>query len=246
MPQPIPGALVYESAGSNTGPRAFFANMPLDTAINPDYISFFDDFTILHGKALNGTDMYDVVKDASASAAFVDAHGGAVILSSAATTDDDGALLQCLNQFIKLQSNKKAWFEAKIQVSVAAQCDMFIGLAKAAATNPEAVIAASLARVGFELVDGAADLYFTTCNATSISRTDTGVDVANATDIIVGFYFNGTNCDVYVNRNKVLSGLLPGIVVGTDLVSPAFFELSGDASGTHTGTMDYWMAVVER
>lgn len=248
MSQPIPGALVYESAGSNTGPRAFFANMPLDTSINPDYISFFDDFTILHGKALNATDMYDAsVKDASASVALsADILGGGATLSSQATTDNDGATLQCLNQFLMLQSNKKAWFEAKIKVSIAADCDMFIGLAKQIATNPEDIIASTLARVGFELVDGDASLMFSTCTGSVISRTDTGIDMADATYMIVGFYFNGTTCDVYVNRSKVLTGLLPGLVVGTDLVSPAFFGLSGSATGTHTRAIDYWMAVVER
>ena len=246
MAQPIPGPLLYEEGRSSSGAREFFGNMPLDLPINPDSVCFMDDFTMLHGKALNQTDMYDVVKDSSASIAMTDAHGGVVVLTSAATTDNDGVLLQCTTQLVKLQSNKKLWFEARYQTSDADDSDNFVGLAKQAATNPEAVVVAGLARIGFQINEGDASILFVSDNGTVTTSTDTGIDASDATDVVLGFHYNGSKIDVYVNRMKVLSGLTPTVVVGTDLLSPACFHLSGNATGTHTGKLDYLMMVAER
>lgn len=247
MPQQIPGPLVYESGRSSSDARAFFSEMPLDVGqVNPDYIQIFDDFTNLHGKALNATDMYDVVKDASAAVAVQDTLGGVVRITSAATTDNDGGLVQMTANSIARVSGKKLWFEAKVNVSDADQGELFIGLAEQAATDPEAVIAATIHRIGFELVDESAILYFVQCDGTTISRTSTGVSMADATDIKVGFYYDGSTIKVYVDRALKLSGLSPAPASATDLMGLAFFHLSGNNTGTHTANMDYWMVVAER
>lgn len=247
MAQTIPGALIYESGRSNSDARAFFSGMPLDVGqINPDYIVLFDDFTMLHGKALNATDMYDVVKDAGAAVAVQDVLGGVARITSTATTDNDGGLIQCTANSLARTSGKKLWFEARVKVSDADQGEMFVGLAEQAAADPEAVIAATIHRMGFELVDGSAVLNFSNCDGTANSLTSTGVSMSDDTFIKVGFYYDGTTISVYVDRVLKLSGLVPGPASGSGLMTPAFFHLSGDNAGTHTAEIDYYMVILER
>ncbi len=243
--QTIPGPLFYEEGRSNSGPREFFSGMPLDVHINPDYVYFLDHFGPLNAKALNATDMYDVVKDASAAVAVADSLNGEVTITSANTTDNDGGLIQQTIGTIARVAGKKLWFEAKIKVSDIDH-DMFIGFAEQAATDPEAVIAATIHRIGFEVTEAnGANLRFVNGDGTSVDFTDTGVAMVAATYIKVGFHYNGSTIDVYVNRVKKLSGLVPAMASATDLMGLAFFNLSGSATLQHVATMDYWMYVAE-
>lgn len=249
MAQQIPGPLIYDEK-SSTNNRAFFAGMPLDAGLtNPDYICAFDDFSYEHGKALNATDMYDTsVKDSGASAAIVSTLGGMARILSANTTDNDGGLIQSgsTGPCFAFQSGKKLWFEARVKVLDADDGEMFVGLAKCAATNPENVIASTLARVGFELVEGSADLRFSCNNGTDDSKTSCAVSMADTTFIKLGFFYDGSAIDVYVDRVKKLSGISPRVTLTTDLLGFSFFHLSGAATSQHYGDIDYWMVVAER
>ncbi len=245
--QTIPGNLEYEYGKSNSVSREFFGGLPLDAGqVNPDFVTFFDDFTVLAGKALNSTDMYDVVKDASATVAAPDVLNGVARITSANTTDNDGGLIQMTNGCFALTSGKRLWFEAMVKVSDIDH-DMFIGLAEQAATDPEAVIAATIHRVGIEVTEAnGAGLRFANGNGTTVDYTSLGVDMVAATYIKVGFYFNGVTLDVFVNRIKKASGIVPRPASGTDLMGLAFFNLSGSATLQHVADLDYWMVISER
>ena len=187
-----------------------------------------------------------IIKDTGASALIsADAENGALVLSSTATTDDDGAAIQADNCSFLVKSGKKLWFEARVKVSDADQCDMFVGLCENFATNPENAIAEGCARVGFELVDGSAVIKCVTDNNTASTKTSSGVSASDATYVRLGFRTDGSSIRFYVNRSLVLTADIPSAIAAITL-GPAFFGLSGNNTGTHTRTIDYIMAVQER
>jgi len=243
----LPGPITYELGRSNSGPREFFGDMPLDIGqINPDYLVYFDDFTYLHGKLFNAAEMYDVVKDAAATVTTLDVINGVARISSTAVTDVDGGLIQFTSNPIARVAGKKLWFEARVKVSDIDH-EMFIGIAEQAATNPEAVIAAGIHRLGLEVTSASGTgLRFANGDGTTVDYTSTGVAMVAATYITVGFYYNGSTIDVYVDRIKKLSGIVPRPASATDLMGVALYNLSGNATSTHTLDIDYYMVIAER
>ena len=195
---------------------------------------------------INAGYQYNVVKDTGASVAIdADAENGVLKLSSSATTDNDGVLIQNHQTQFLVKSAKKLWFEARVKVSDADQCDMFIGLANEAATDPENVVGATLERIGFELIDGSAVIKNSIGNGTAVTNTSTAVSAADDTYVKLGFRTDGGSVRFYVNRALVLTATIPSAIAAITL-GPSFFNLSGDATGTHTASIDYILAAQER
>lgn len=189
---------------------------------------------------------FQVVKDTGASVALsADAENGALVLTSAATTDNDGASIQAINTPFLCKSGKSLWFEARVKVSDADQCDMFVGLADNFATDPEAVVAEGVARVGFELIDGSAVVRTVVDNDTAATKTSSGISMADDTYIRLGFRTDGGHVRFYVNRSLVGAVAIPSAIAAVTL-GPTFFNLSGDALGTHTASIDYIFAAQAR
>lgn len=190
---------------------------------------------------------YNIVKDTGASVAIdADAENGVLKLSSAATTDNDGATIQNHQTQFLLKNNKKLWFEARVKVSSAADCDMFVGLADEIATNPEDVVTpAGIPRVGFEIRDGSANLIGVVDNDTATTDTTTGKAASDDTFVKLGFRVDGGHVRYYINRALVGSVAIPSAIAAITL-GPTFFGLSGSATGTHTRSIDYILAVQER
>lgn len=249
MPQQIPGPLVYDSRSSSDA-RLFFNGMPLDVGqVNPDYISFFDDFTYLHGKALNATDMYLVVKDAGAAAAVAAAHGGVVVLTSAATTDNDGAAILAGVALVARQTGKKMWFEARVKVSDI-DSDLFVGLAEVIATNPEDVLGATIHKIGLAVQSdndaGLGLVMMLQSDGVTNSTTSLGKNMVADTYKTLGFYYDGATISFYVDRQLCLASVVPAPASLTDIMAPTVMHLSGNNGGTDTLTCDYIMVLAER
>lgn len=224
----------FENAVLRTGlepGNRWFRDIPLDK--NPDYVVLWDDFVMVDDDQTND---WTVVKDTGASVGIAaDTLNGRLLLSSAATTDDDGSSVQG-NEIFKAQANKKIWFETKLQLSDADQMDAYAGLTINFATNPEAVLTAT-DRIGFQINDGNASILCKTENGGNETSTDSGIDAADATDVQLGFLVDGTGLvEFYVNRNKVASHTTN---ITTTELTPALFELSGDATGTKSMSVDY-------
>ena len=221
-------------------PRALMSGMPVGADLQ-DYQIYCEDF--------NGTldDMkLEVVKDAGAAVAnSADAENGQVIITSTATTDNDGGLLQAINTSFLCIAGRELMFEARVKVSDADQGEMFIGLANTAATNPEAVIVGGLARVGFELIDGAATINAVVDDDTTATKEILSVSMADDTFVKLGFRIDNASIRYYVNRALVHTAALPSAIAAVTL-GPAFMHISGSATGTHTAACDYILCVSER
>lgn len=239
------GPLLNIDLGYRDQPRAFFSNMPfgLDAVLDYHY-----DFIAPGMHSLNdATNELIVVKDTSATVLFGtgDVENGALTITSQATTDNDGGSIQRAETTFLVKSGKNLWFEAKVKVSDADQGEMFIGLADNFATDPEAVIVNGVARVGFELIDGAATINTIIDDDTSPTRTVLSQSMSDATYVRLGFRTEGGYIRFYVNRALVSTQAIPSAIAAVTL-GPAFMHISGDANGTHTAAAEYIFAMQER
>lgn len=223
------------------GSREWYKKQP--RGIEPDYVQYMNDF--LTTRDLDQTNEWVVVKDTGASVAIeADKLNGAAKLASAATTDNDGATLQLVEEVVKLSSGKQVWMEFNLQVSDADQMDVFVGLCDTIATDPENVLT-DPDRIGFQINDGNASILCKSESGGTETSTDSGKDAADATDVKLGFYWDGSSSvEFYVDRAKVATHTTNN---PTDQnLAITMFELSGDASGTKSMSVDYAYACQER
>ena len=213
---------------------------------------FLDDFT---GIVIDATNDWTVVKDSGATVAITaDAATGVLALTSQATTDNDGASIQG-NEIFQLPSTagEKLFFESRFFASTTAgsgvgQMDIWVGLTENFATNPENAFLATN-RIGFQLDDGSS----LTRLISESGGTETETELAaayNLTDdtyVTLGFIATkGTSTDTvqfYYNRQLVGTHTTN---VPTALLTPAMVEITGDATGTKSMSIDYIMAAVDR
>lgn len=217
-------------------PRAFFSDLPVGIdALDFDFQRHEFDKTLVAGE-------FTTVKDSGATVASV---ASDVVITSAATTDNDGGSIQGLNLQYLVKDTKKLWFEARVKVSDADQGEMFIGISEAFTTNPEAVIVNGIARVGFELIDGAATINTVIDNNTTPTREVLSNAMSDATYVTLGFRTYGGHVLFYVNRAYVGKTAIPAAIAAVSL-APAFMHISGNATGTHTAHCDYIFVCQER
>lgn len=207
---------------------------------DPDYLVQFDDFDQV---ALDTTNDWTVVKDTGASAALAaDTLNGRLLLTSAATTDNDGASVQ-KNEIYKVAAGRTIWFKTKVQMSDATQMDGMWGLAVNFATNPENALAAA-DRICFQKDDGDPSILCKTESGGTETSTDSGVDMADATDVELGFRVDGTGkVDFYVNDQLVATHTTN---ITTTEMTLVLFSLSGDTTGTKSSSIDYVLGAQTR
>lgn len=212
----------------------------LTIAANNDVVVYMDDFL---GVTLDATNDWTVVKDTSASAAIVaDTVNGLLGLNSQATTDDDGASIQG-NEVFKAASGKVIWFETKLQNNDVDQSDICVGLTVNFSTNPEAMLTAA-DRIVFQVNDGDASILCKTESSSTETSTDSGIDLVDDTDVILGFRVSGTGTvEFYVNRNLVATHTAN---IPTTELALAAMSVSGSNSGTRSTKIDYIFAAATR
>jgi hypothetical protein len=213
--------------------------MPM--SINPDYFVVVDDFT---GIAIDTTNDWTEVKDTGASVAIVaDTVGGELALTSAATTDNDGASIQG-NEVFAVTADKDIFFQTRIKCNDADQTDICVGLTVNFATNPEAMLAAA-DRIVFQVDDGDASINCITEKDGTATTTDSGVDLADDTYVVLGFSVNSTgSVTFYVNGQQVATHTTN--IPDDENLTLAAMSVSGSASGTRATTLDYIMGAQTR
>lgn len=232
------GPVLY--SGNNT--NAYFAGMgEMPIGINPSVFTVMDDFTSV---AIDSTNNWTVVKDASASVAIVaDTVGGEVALTSAATTDNDGASIQG-NEVFSVDADKTVFFSTRIKCNDADQTDICAGLTVNFATNPENMLTAA-DRIVFQVDDGNASILCKTEKDGTETSTDSNVDLADDTYVVLSFRVDGTGSVTFYVNGKVVAQHTTNIPDDENLTVAAM-SLSGSATGTRATTLDYIMAAQTR
>jgi hypothetical protein len=136
--------------------------------------------------------------------AIANADGGRLLLTMAAT-DDSSSSLQWSGddatgvvETFKFQAGKELWLKAKFQVSDVTQSDFVIGL-QIGDTTPLAVTDG----VYFRKDDGDSDLDLVVIKGSTATTTTIAGALANATDVTIGYYYNGKNAvELFVNDVK--------------------------------------------
>jgi len=228
--------ILYGGRGNG---RKWFMDLP--QSFSPDYVWIWDDFTRV---AVDSTNDWTVVKDAGASVALgADAENGTLVLTSTATTDNDGASVQG-NEIFAVNSGRAMWFETYLQVSDADQMDVCAGWSVNFATNPEAMLTAA-DRICFQIDDGSGSILCKTEKSGAETSTDSGVDAADATNVRLGIRVtDDTRVEFFVDRNLVATHTTN--IPDDENLTVGIMELSGDATGTKSATVDYIFAAQTR
>lgn len=121
------------------------------------------------------------------------ATGGALLITTD-NADNDGANIQLQGEAFKLASGKPAYFGCKFQISEPTESDFFVGLA----ITDSDILGGVTDAAGFKKVDGSASILFDMTKDSATTDTVVGTAVG-ATDMILEFYFDGTNLDSYVD-----------------------------------------------
>jgi hypothetical protein len=225
------GPLLYSGANKTT----YFAGLgEMPAAFNLSTFSLLDDFV---GVAIDSTNNWTVVKDSGASVAIVaDTVGGEVALTSAATTDNDGASIQG-NEIFSVDADKLVYFQTRLKCNDADQTDICVGLTVNFATNPENMLTAA-DRIVFQVDDGDASILCKTEKDGTETSTDSLVDLADDTYVVLAFSVDSTNRVSFNINGKLLATHTTNLPDDENLTLAAM-SLSGSASGTRATTLDY-------
>ena len=134
--------------------------------------------------------------------------------------------------------------QTRIKCTTADQTDICAGLSVNFATNPEAMLTAA-DRIVFQVDDGNASILCKTEKDGTETSTDSGIDLVDATYILLAFSVNGTGAvKFYINSTLVATH-------GTNIpddenMTVAAMSLSGNATGTRVTTLDYIIAAETR
>jgi hypothetical protein len=208
------------------------AEMPI--GVNPAVFSLMDDFV---GVAFDSTNDWTVIKDTGASVGIVaDTVGGELALTSTATTDDDGASIQG-NEIFAVAANTGIFFSTRIKCNDADQTDICVGLTLNFATNPEAMLTAT-DRIVFQVNDGNASILCKTEKNGTETSTDSGVDLADNTYVVLSFQVSGTGSVIFFVNGRQVAQHSANIPDDENLTMAAM-SVSGSASGTRVTTLDY-------
>lgn len=225
-------------AGRGNG-RGAFEDLPMGLA-SVDHVVVWDDFT---GIALDGTNDWTIVKDTGATVGIAaDTANGVLTITSTATTENDGGSIQG-NEIFLPASGRTIWFMTRLQNNDADQTDVCAGLTINFATNPEAILTAT-DRICFQINDEDASILCKTESGGTETSTDSGVDLADNTNVDLAIKVEGTGIvRFYVNGNLVASHTTN--IPATEL-TPAIMSLSGSNSGTRATLVDYVLAAQTR
>ncbi len=170
-------------------------------------------------------------------------HGGYLDITTD-DADDDLVSIQKNGLCVTPQAGKDIWFETKFRIDTAITADWFVGLSKATT----GVLAAVTDVLGFIVAagDSAVDVNIVGDKATAEDANDTGVNVADATDMTLGFYVNGvTSVTCWANNAIVAAAAIATANIPIVALSP-IIEIRNASAAVSVLSIDYIMMLVEK
>lgn len=175
----------------------------------------------------------------SATEALTNEDGG-VLLVTNDSADNDNDFFQKIGESFLFEANKKLVFKARLKVSDATQSDWICGL-QITDTSPLDVTDG----VFFQKDDGDTDIDFhVEKNNTASSATAIATN-ADATYVILGFYYNGVDAVEYF-VDGVRKGSLAVTNLPDDEELTASFGIQNGEAAAKTMSIDYLLIAKER
>lgn len=195
--------------------------------------TYFNDFdTYLAGE-------WVVTETGVATQALTNVDGGRLLITNAAA-DDDASFSQKVGEGFLFETGKKLWFESLFQVSDATQSDFVMGL-QITDTTPIAVSDG----VFFRKDDGDANIDFIVVKGSTATTTLAVTTAVDATDIKLGFYFDGVDkISIFVNGVVVGSSVTTNLPDDEELT--VSYGIQNGVAVAKTMTLDYILASKER
>lgn len=205
-------------------------------AIGDNVVKYVDDFVAVGGGD-TAWDAWTVTRvEAGAGESTItqgDTGNGTMLLTTDAN-DNDGLNCQLLGESFKLEASKPLYFGARIQsMSEETQSDFFLGLA---ITDTD-ILGGVTDAIGFQKVDGSADLTFIVEKdgaATTVSGLKT---LAAATAYVLEFYWDGAGLEVFVDGVSVATPAITNLPNDEELRVSVHY-LAG-AAGGQTFALDW-------
>lgn len=196
---------VYDPTLSPTYLSGLWTTCPLWEYEFDQSIGYYlnESFTSYNATATTGD--WVLTQATSGSAAMSTTIPGALAIDSGATTDNQGANLQRLKSMFIPAANKSIWFEWFGQLTATTppvtKAQLYIGLA---ASDTSIIAAGAMTtnnRIGWMILDGGLLATTFTCDKAGTATTKTGPTLVAATDIRLGFFYDGVADTVqqYVN-----------------------------------------------
>lgn len=173
--------------------------------------------------------------------AKADGHGG-ILHGVSAANENDGAQIQWASEFVRLTSYKRMFFECRLKISEKTQSDLLVGLC----IRDTSVIAGLSDGIFFMKDDGDANIDCVTVKDTShTDDEDSGVDIADATYVRLGIFWDGVKLNYYID-GKMVQSLSTAANIPTDEdLTPTIAFLNGSAD-VRTWDIDYIRVEMER
>lgn len=157
------------------------------------------------------------------------------------TTDDkenDGAGIQLRGEAFDLASGNFTYFGIKLQVNDATQTDMLVGLCITDTT----LLGGMTDGVYFECLDGSTDINFVLeKNSTETTSAAAVGTLADATDIVLEFVFDGTYVDAWVD-GELQTRLAVTNLPSDEQLTPSIEFLTGEAAA-QTLSVAWWRVI---
>jgi hypothetical protein len=210
-------------------------------------ITFFDDF-----HTYVATDFVTTATSAGSGTSVAicsDTYIGGGLLITNADNEDDSLWSQQSHdggtndaEVYRIQGGKKAWFKCKFQGSDVDQTDYIVGIHNVAA---DPIDTAPTDGVWFQSDDADGYIDFHSVKNSVYTTSSAIATMTDATDIIVGFYWDGVNTfELYID--DALVGSMTSATIPNDEYMAISFGCQNGEAVANTMTIDYIFAAVER
>jgi hypothetical protein len=185
---------------------------------------------------------WTVTATGSTTQALTAGDGGLLLITNSAA-NNDVCQVQKLPAAFAFTAGKKAFFRAKFQVNDATASTVIVGV-----QNTNTVATTATDGIYFSKAASSTSVsLISRLNTTTGSTTVTGVaTMANATQIELGWYWDGVSVLAYEVNGTVLGSINPSTGYIPDTTVAPIFYIKNGAAAAKTMTVDYVFFAIER
>lgn len=182
---------------------------------------------------------WTVTEVGAATQALLDADGGVLRIANA-SADNDSSFMQLVGEAFLFETGKRMLFKAKFQLNEAVESEFVMGL-QITDTSPLAVTDG----VYFRKDDGDANIDFVVISGGVSTEVTAVATLADDTDIVLGFYYDGKSKVQYFIDNVVAGSVVVDNLPLVEELTPSLGIQNGEAADTIM-LLDYVFASKER